>query len=40
LACRKCCLAFQPRINEWQGWQSAELLVRDFQPGPRARLDR
>jgi single-stranded-DNA-specific exonuclease len=33
-----CCLAFTPRINEWQGWSSVELLIRDFQPGPRARL--
>jgi single-stranded-DNA-specific exonuclease len=34
-----CCLAFQPRINEWQGWSNVELLVRDFQPGSRAKLD-
>jgi single-stranded-DNA-specific exonuclease len=34
----RCCLAFTPRINEWQGWQSVELLVRDFQVGPRAKL--
>lgn len=35
----RCCLAFTPRINEWQGWTSVELLVRDFQPGPRAKLE-
>ncbi len=35
----RCCLAFQPRINEWQGWSSVEMLVRDFQAGPRARLE-
>jgi hypothetical protein len=34
----KCCLAFTPKINEWQGWRSVELEVRDLQPGPRARL--
>ncbi len=34
----KCCLAFTPKINEWQGRRSVELEVRDFQAGPRARL--
>jgi single-stranded-DNA-specific exonuclease len=34
-----CCLAFEPRINEWQGWSSVELFVRDFQSGPRATLE-
>ncbi len=34
----QCCLVFTPRINEWQGYRSVELEVRDFQPGPRARL--
>jgi single-stranded-DNA-specific exonuclease len=34
-----CSLVFTPRINEWQGYRSVELQVRDFQPGPRARLD-
>jgi single-stranded-DNA-specific exonuclease len=38
LAGGRCCLAFTPRINEWQGWRSVELEVRDFQGGPRARL--
>jgi single-stranded-DNA-specific exonuclease len=35
----KCCLVFTPRINEWQGWRSVELDVKDLQPGPRARLE-
>jgi single-stranded-DNA-specific exonuclease len=34
----QCCLAFTPRINEWQGWRNVELQVRDLQAGPRARL--
>ena len=34
----QCCLAFTPKINEWQGWRSVELEVRDFQAGPRAAL--
>src|SRR5262249_41161052 len=34
----KCCLVFTPKINEWQGWRSVELEVRDLQAGPRARL--
>jgi single-stranded-DNA-specific exonuclease len=34
----RCCLAFTPKINEWQGYRSVELEVADFQPGPRARL--
>jgi single-stranded-DNA-specific exonuclease len=33
-----CCLAFTPKINEWQGYRSVELEVADFQPGPRAAL--
>jgi single-stranded-DNA-specific exonuclease len=33
-----CCLAFTPRLNEWQGWRSVDLEVADFQPGPQARL--
>jgi single-stranded-DNA-specific exonuclease len=35
----QCCLAFTPKINEWQGRRSVELEVTDFQPGPTARLD-
>jgi single-stranded-DNA-specific exonuclease len=34
----QCCVVFTPRINEWQGFRSVELEVRDFQPGPVARL--
>jgi single-stranded-DNA-specific exonuclease len=33
-----CCLAFTPRINEWQGRRTLELEVSDFQPGAEARL--
>jgi single-stranded-DNA-specific exonuclease len=33
-----CCVAFTPRINEWQGLRSIELEVIDFQPGAEARL--
>jgi single-stranded-DNA-specific exonuclease len=35
----KCCLAFRPRINEWQGFRSVEMEVRDFQAGSEANLD-
>ncbi len=34
----KCCLVFTPKINEWQGYRSVELEVRDFQTGPVAQL--
>ncbi len=30
----QCSLVFTPRINEWQGYRSVEIEVRDFQPGP------
>jgi single-stranded-DNA-specific exonuclease len=33
-----CCLAFTPRINEWQGRRSVELEVNDFQAGTQAKL--
>ncbi|MHB1425122.1 MAG: single-stranded-DNA-specific exonuclease RecJ [Gemmataceae bacterium] len=33
-----CCLAFTPKINEWQGWRSVDLEVADFQAGAEARL--
>jgi single-stranded-DNA-specific exonuclease len=33
-----CCLAFTPKINEWQGRRSVELEVTDFQAGAQARL--
>jgi single-stranded-DNA-specific exonuclease len=35
----QCCLAFTPRWNEWQGYKSVEIEVKDFQAGPAARLD-
>jgi single-stranded-DNA-specific exonuclease len=34
----RCCLAFAPRWNEWQGVKRVDLEVADFQPGPQARL--
>jgi single-stranded-DNA-specific exonuclease len=34
----QCCLAFTPRINEWNGYRSVELEVTDFRPGRQARL--
>jgi single-stranded-DNA-specific exonuclease len=33
-----CCLAFTPKINEWQGRLSVDLVVEDLQPGAAARL--
>jgi single-stranded-DNA-specific exonuclease len=35
----KCCLVFTPRLNEWQGYRSVEIEVRDFQAGAEARLE-
>jgi single-stranded-DNA-specific exonuclease len=35
----KCCLAFTPKINEWQGRRSVDLVVSDFQAGAQARLE-
>src|SRR5262245_17515282 len=35
---RKCCLAFTPRINEWNGNRMIEMEVCDFQAGGVARL--
>ena len=29
----KCCLAFTPRVNEWNGSRSVEVQVDDLQPG-------
>lgn len=34
----QCCLAFTPRINEWNGFRRVELEVVDLQPGGRAEL--
>lgn len=33
-----CCLAFTPKLNEWQGFRSVDLEVTDFQAGREARL--
>ncbi len=30
----ECCLAFTPRVNEWNGFRRIELQVIDFKPGP------
>jgi single-stranded-DNA-specific exonuclease len=38
VACEGCCVAFTPRINEWNGRRSVELEVVDFQPQGEARL--
>jgi single-stranded-DNA-specific exonuclease len=35
---RKCCLAFTPKVNEWQGRRTIEIEVNDFQPGMVAKL--
>jgi single-stranded-DNA-specific exonuclease len=35
---RKCCVAFTPTVNEWQGNRTIEMVVCDFQPGGVARL--
>ncbi|MFL5339137.1 MAG: single-stranded-DNA-specific exonuclease RecJ [Gemmataceae bacterium] len=34
----KCCLAFTPRLNEWNGYTNVEIEVVDFQPGDMATL--
>jgi single-stranded-DNA-specific exonuclease len=33
-----CCLAFTPKINEWQGYRSIDLEAIDFQAGAQAQL--
>jgi single-stranded-DNA-specific exonuclease len=33
-----CCLAFTPKLNEWQGRVSVDLVVVDLQPGAQAQL--
>ncbi len=35
----QCCIAFTPRWNEWQGYKSVDIEVKDFQAGPAARLE-
>jgi len=37
-AAGRCCLAFVPRINEWNGYSSVEIEVADFQTGAAPRL--
>jgi single-stranded-DNA-specific exonuclease len=34
----ECCLAFTPRVNEWNGQRKIELHVIDFKPGATAEL--
>jgi single-stranded-DNA-specific exonuclease len=34
----RCCLAFTPKVNEWNGSRSVEIEVVDFQPGMDAKL--
>jgi single-stranded-DNA-specific exonuclease len=34
----RCCLAFVPKVNEWQGRRTVEMEVVDFQPGDKATL--
>ena len=34
-----CCLVFTPKINEWMGRQSVDLVVADFQAGARRAWD-
>jgi single-stranded-DNA-specific exonuclease len=34
----KCCVAFTPKINEWQGQRTIEMEVSDFQAGAVAKL--
>ena len=35
----RCCIAFTPRMNEWNGMRSVEMEVADFRPGSQAKLD-
>jgi single-stranded-DNA-specific exonuclease len=34
----RCCLAFTPKINEWNGRRNVEIEVVDLRPGDRAEL--
>jgi single-stranded-DNA-specific exonuclease len=34
----KCCLAFIPKVNTWNGYSNVELEIVDFQPGPTPQL--
>jgi single-stranded-DNA-specific exonuclease len=33
-----CCLAFTPRVNEWNGYRSVEMQIDDLQPGTEPEL--
>lgn len=33
-----CCVAFTPKVNEWNGYRSVEMEVVDFRPGPDPQL--
>ena len=33
------CAVFTPCLNEWQGYRSVELQIKDFRPGPTATLE-
>lgn len=35
----RCALVFTPQLNEYQGYRSVQLEVRDLQAGPQARLE-
>jgi single-stranded-DNA-specific exonuclease len=35
----QCCIVFTPRWNEWQGYKSVDIEVKDFQAGAVAKLD-
>lgn len=35
----QCCIVFTPRWNEWNGYKSVDIEVKDFQAGPVAKLD-
>ena len=34
----RCCVAFTPKVNEWNGYRSVEIEVIDFQPTPEPKL--
>lgn len=34
-----CCIAFTPRVNEWNGMHRLELLIHDFKPGSTVELE-
>ncbi|MGL4462860.1 MAG: DHHA1 domain-containing protein, partial [Planctomycetia bacterium] len=38
-AAGKCCLVFQPVLNEFRGYQNVELLVKDFFAGSQAPIE-